>query len=99
MNKHVTRRIPLRLDFGRNSPRTSLLLPDNALGRNLPAISRFLGASVLALATLIGCSSKEEKPSPPPPGVTIAPVIQKEVSIHQEWVGTTVAVERRTDSR
>jgi membrane fusion protein (multidrug efflux system) len=42
------------------------------------------------LFTLAGCSSKEEKPAPPPPGVTIAPVVQKDVPIHQEWVGTMV---------
>ncbi len=45
---------------------------------------------LLVLATLTGCSSKEEKPAPPPPGVTIAPVLQKDVPIHQEWVGTMV---------
>ena len=33
-------------------------------------------------------SSKTEKPAPPPPGVTVGPVTQKDVSIHQEWVGT-----------
>jgi len=26
--------------------------------------------------------------TPPPPGVTISQVIQKDVPIHQEWVGT-----------
>jgi membrane fusion protein (multidrug efflux system) len=37
-----------------------------------------------------GCSSEQEKPTPPPPGVTVASVIQKDVPITQEWVGTTV---------
>ena len=45
---------------------------------------------LLVIASLTGCSSKEEKPAPPPPGVTIAPVLQKDVPIHQEWVGTMV---------
>ena len=51
---------------------------------------QLLCASFLVLASLVGCSSKEEKPAPPPPGVTIAPVLQQDVPIHQEWVGTMV---------
>ncbi len=53
-------------------------------------ISRPLLASLLLLATIVGCSSKEEKPAPPPLGVTVTPVVQKDVPIHQEWVGTMV---------
>jgi membrane fusion protein (multidrug efflux system) len=53
-------------------------------------IARLLYASWVALAMIAGCSSKEEKPAPPPPGVTITPVVQKDVPIHQEWVGTMV---------
>ena len=52
--------------------------------------AQLLSASLLVLASLCGCSSKEEKPAPPPPGVTISPVLQKDVPIHQEWVGTMV---------
>ena len=51
---------------------------------------RLLCVAMFLAASLCGCSSNEEKPAPPPPGVTIAPVIQKDVPIHQEWVGTTV---------
>ena len=51
-------------------------------------ISWLLFAPLLALAIFAGCSSKEIQPTPPPPGVTITPVVQKEVPIHQEWVGT-----------
>ncbi len=47
-------------------------------------------AFLLVVVSLGGCSSKEVTPAPPPPGVTIAPVVQKEVAIRQEWVGTTV---------
>jgi membrane fusion protein (multidrug efflux system) len=50
--------------------------------------SQLLCSSLLFLATLAGCSSKEEKPAPPPPGVTVTPVVQKDVDIRQEWVGT-----------
>lgn len=49
---------------------------------------QLLRASLLLLGTLGGCSSKEEKPPPPPPGVTVTPVVQKDVEIQQEWVGT-----------
>lgn len=34
------------------------------------------------------CSSNSEKPTPPPPGVTIATVVQRDVPVYQEWVGT-----------
>lgn len=38
-------------------------------------------ASLLLLGILAGCSSKEEKPAPPPPGVTATPVVRKDVDI------------------
>jgi membrane fusion protein (multidrug efflux system) len=47
-----------------------------------------LGVLIVALIICVGCSSNAEKPAPPPPGVTVAPAIQKDVPIHQEWVGT-----------
>jgi membrane fusion protein, multidrug efflux system len=56
-----------------------------------PAAARqlhIMGVLMLALAICSGCSSNAEKPAPPPPGVTVTPVIQKDVPIHQEWVGT-----------
>jgi len=49
---------------------------------------RVLGVLIVALIICVGCSSNAEKPAPPPPGVTVTPAIQKDVSIHQEWVGT-----------
>jgi membrane fusion protein, multidrug efflux system len=48
----------------------------------------FATVFLLTVGTFMGCSSKEEKPAPPPPGVTVTPVVQKDVEIHQEWVGT-----------
>jgi membrane fusion protein (multidrug efflux system) len=55
-----------------------------AAARRLQAV----GALMVALAICTGCSSNVEKPAPPPPGVTVTPVVQKDVPIHQEWVGT-----------
>jgi len=47
-----------------------------------------IGTLIASLLICTGCSSNAEKPAPPPPGVTVTPAIQKDVSIHQEWVGT-----------
>jgi membrane fusion protein, multidrug efflux system len=43
---------------------------------------------LLALALSAACSSEKEKPAPPPPGVTTTQVVQKDVPISQEWIGT-----------
>jgi len=53
-------------------------------------LSEGVGILLLAVAICAGCSSQAEKPAPPPPGVTVTPIIQKDVPIYQEWVGTTV---------
>src|SRR5882672_9245540 len=59
-----------------------------------PIICRFaakllhIGALMGALIISASCSSNAEKPAPAPPGVTVTPAIQKDVSIRQEWVGT-----------
>jgi membrane fusion protein (multidrug efflux system) len=53
-------------------------------------LSQLFCTSLLLFIALSGCSSKEENPAPPPPGVTVTPVVQKDVEIHQEWVGTTL---------
>src|SRR5215471_8887468 len=49
---------------------------------------RFVAALTVTLAISAGCSTSAEKPTPPPPGVTVTPVVQKDVPIYQEWVGT-----------
>jgi len=46
------------------------------------------GVLTVAMVICAGCSSNAEKPVPPPPGVTVISVIQKDVPVHQEWVGT-----------
>lgn len=47
-------------------------------------------ALMAALTISAGCSSSAEQPAPPPPGVTVIPVLQKDVPLYQEWVGTMV---------
>ena len=47
-----------------------------------------VGVLLLAAAICVGCSSQAEKPAPPPPGVTVAPIVQKDVPIYRDWVGT-----------
>jgi membrane fusion protein (multidrug efflux system) len=49
---------------------------------------RLIEISTVVLLVCAGCSSSAEKPAPPPPTVTVTPVIEKEVPITQEWVGT-----------
>jgi RND family efflux transporter MFP subunit len=44
-------------------------------------------AAILAAASGVACK-KKEAPPPPPPAVEVAPVIQKDVPIYQEWIGT-----------
>jgi multidrug efflux system outer membrane protein len=58
--------------------------------RHPSGIAPLLYVSLVAFAMMAGCSSKEEKPAPPPLGVTVTPVLEKDVPIHQEWVGTMV---------
>jgi hypothetical protein len=65
-------------------------LPCREMHRHPSGIAPLLYASLVAFAMIAGCSSKEEKPAPPPLGVTVTPVLEKDVPIHQEWVGTMV---------
>lgn len=50
--------------------------------------SLFFASLIAALSLCSACSKNEASPAPPPPGVTVAPVLQKDVAIYQEWVGT-----------
>jgi len=42
-----------------------------------------------ALALTLTACSKPPPPPPPPPDVVVAEVVQKDVPVYQEWVGTT----------
>src|SRR3974390_1305645 len=43
---------------------------------------------VVVIGILAGCGSGKEVTPPPPPGVVVTDVVQKDVPIYQEWVGT-----------
>src|SRR5947209_8179363 len=50
-----------------------------------------LGAALLAAGlALPGCGKKDAPPpSPPPAAVIVAPVVQRDVPVYKEWIGTT----------
>jgi membrane fusion protein (multidrug efflux system) len=52
-----------------------------------------LGLSILCAAAVAaateGCRNKKAPPPPPPPLVVVAQVIQKDVPVYGEWIGTT----------
>jgi len=56
--------------------------------QQLRILFRFSSLMLLALGAFNGCASNQQKPAPPPPGVTVVTVLQKDVPIYQEWVGT-----------
>jgi membrane fusion protein, multidrug efflux system len=79
---------PLRLNPETTPSLTPVSPNQRKIYSYLVSHSQLLGASLILLAVLAGCSSNIEKPAPPPPGVTVAPVVKKDVEIHQEWVGS-----------
>ena len=56
--------------------------------QQLRTYSRCSSLLLLAVGVFNGCSSNQQKPAPPPPGVTVVTVLQKDVPVYQEWVGT-----------
>ncbi len=49
----------------------------------------WISGMLAALAVLAAaCGKKEEAPPPPPPTVEVAPVIQKDVPVYEEWIGS-----------
>ena len=47
----------------------------------------YSAAALIALAAASACAKKEPPPAPPP-AVEVAPVVQKDVPVFQEWIGT-----------
>ena len=63
-------------------------------GMRRTSLSRILRSSglvgsCLALLLAAGCGKEEKAAAPPPPAVVVSEVIQKNVPIYTEWVGTT----------
>ena len=80
--------VPVGLDDLSKLPRRHYTLPAPSTRTSTLLIRSTLFLTFLAaLVTCAGCA-KKEVPPPPPPGVTVTPVMQKDVPIHQEWVGT-----------
>ncbi|HEY0511827.1 MAG TPA: efflux RND transporter periplasmic adaptor subunit [Thermoanaerobaculia bacterium] len=49
-----------------------------------------LGVGVAAMAVAAGCHGKPAPPPPaPPPAVVVTEVVQRDVPVYQEWIGTT----------
>lgn len=59
------------------------------MARGAPGLRRrlFVAGIAAAVAALAACS-KKEAPPPSPPVVEVAPVVQKDVPVYQEWIGT-----------
>jgi membrane fusion protein (multidrug efflux system) len=48
----------------------------------------FALAAAVAVSAATGACKKKEAPPPPPPEVVVAPVVQKDVPVYGEWIGT-----------
>lgn len=59
--------------------------------RKLDPVRCAIGLSLLALGLVAGCSKTPDVTPPPPPEVTVATPIQREVTVSYEFVGTTEA--------
>jgi membrane fusion protein, multidrug efflux system len=56
--------------------------------QQLGTYSRLSSLLLLVVVVCNGCSSSKQKPASPPPGVTVTAVLQQDVPVYQEWVGT-----------
>lgn len=59
-------------------------------GHRIGGSSRFvlyLAVVILLLSNAAGCS-KEQQEAPPPPSVEVTTVIQKDIPVYEEWIGT-----------
>ena len=53
-----------------------------------PRLTRLVFAISATLAATATACKKTEAPPPPPPTVEVAPVVQKDVPVFQEWIGS-----------
>jgi RND family efflux transporter MFP subunit len=76
---------------GHRRPRPRVMRIPRAIS---PAVRRFSPAlaavlrAVAAVVAVSGCSRSQPPPAPPPE-VLVTPVVQQDVPLHAEWVGTT----------
>jgi RND family efflux transporter MFP subunit len=74
------------------------MMPDRFEGRIMdfaetPRRATLLAAAALVLAGLAGCGQGQQQAGPPPPKVTVAPPVQREVIDQDEYVGRFAAVD------
>jgi membrane fusion protein (multidrug efflux system) len=87
----IGRIVPKRLPYPAFPVSGGFMVP--SLTR-LPRFSRILrlsglGGAALALLLASGCGKDQKAPPPPPPAVEVTGVIQKDVPVYTDWVGTT----------
>jgi membrane fusion protein (multidrug efflux system) len=58
------------------------------VGMERPASRRIFLTIAVAAMTCAACGKKKEAPPPPPPSVEVATVVQKDVPVSQEWIGS-----------
>jgi membrane fusion protein, multidrug efflux system len=69
-------------------PRSSWMRSQQRIARSRAGLARLAIGCLIALPALaLGC--KDTPPPAPPPDVVVADVVQKDVPIYFEWVGTT----------
>jgi len=52
-----------------------------------------VGLVVLLGAAAAGCQGKKDPPPSPPPAVVVTPVVERDVPVYGEWIGTTAGNE------
>lgn len=66
----------------------ALILDDTVRYGDILSVRSTVGALALTLFLFCSaCNKTEPAPPPPPPSVEVAEVVQRDVPIHQEWVG------------
>lgn len=56
--------------------------------RAMSSSPRVVGAAVFLAALCAGCGKSEQAAAPPPMDVLVTEVVQQEVPVYQEWIGT-----------
>ena len=67
------------------------------LPRRSPRSARPLSVLMLLCVALAACGGKPQQAAPPPPEVLVTDVVQKDVPVHSEWIGTMHRLHQRQD--